>query len=301
MKKLLFVSFFISLSLYSKVIQKEVAYVHKGNLALRTSQQPAPLFCFGQFLVDKGNIQGFFSPEWLTSSQKYFSSLVPSMVYGFENNVAFLGGIPFAVKYKQETVGSYHLCHPELVSGSKSSGVGDIFAQVEYGFYIHEGLTYVNKLTLVSGLTLATGSAKKNPPTGVGASNLFMGFTAHHRAIDWYYWISPGLNYTVPQNGIKPGVNFLYQAGLARNIFYLTEKQIITLMLEMLGSYTANGEQGGVRKTSTNTFSLAPTLWISTMHFILKAGVLIPVVQQSINPADKDNYKVVLTAGWTFN
>lgn len=287
MKKLLLTPFFISLSLYAKVIQKEVAYVHEGNLALRTSQQPAPLFSFGQFLVDKRNIQGFLSPEWLTSSQKYFSSFVPSMVYGFENNVALLVGVPFACKYKQET--------------RRSSGVGDIFAQVEYGFHIHEGLTYVNKLTLVGGLTLSTGSARKNPPTGVGASSLFLGLTAHHRAIGWYYWISPGVNYWVPQNGIKPGVNFLYQAGLARNLYYVTEKQIITVMLEFLGSYTAKGAQGCTRQAATNLISLAPSLWVSTLHCILKAGVSIPVVQQSINRTDKDNYNAVLTLGYTFN
>ena len=76
MKKILFILFYVSVA-FSRD-QEKVDHIIEGNLALPTSQQPSPLFCFGQNIVDKGDVQIFGDVDYLKGKNLKFSEFIPS-------------------------------------------------------------------------------------------------------------------------------------------------------------------------------------------------------------------------------
>lgn len=298
---LLFFIFTLSLVGREPVERHDTIHLYEGNLALRTAQQPAPLYSFGHFLVDKGNIQGFLAPNWLFGPQKYVFSLTPQLKYGFTNNSALLVGLPAALKAKDTT--------------TSMSGLGDLFWLLESAFHTKDTLNYIDAITLLVGSTFPTGkpnkspvisptgSPNRNPGLGFGAPSMFFGLTAHRRSIDWYYWLNTGATYIAPYQGTRTGSNFIYQVGVGRKIYAVSQKMIVTGMLEFLGLYTENDTLCKAKDpaSGSNIISIAPVFWFSTMHFLLKAGVSIPVIQQVNNKADKNIYTATIVAGFTFN
>ncbi len=275
--------------MYGTIIRKETVYVHEGNLALRPSQQPSPLFSFGQFIIEKGIIQGFVNPLFITGSQTYYSSLIPAFVYGIEDYIALLAGLPLITKSKQGT--------------ASSSGIGDIFAQTEIFFFRKDYETYIRRMSLVCGLTLPSGSFSKNPSLGIGAPSVFLGLTAFQRGTKWYFWTSEGFTYNFPHNSTHLGTNFVYQAGIGRNVSYRADERIITFMLEFLGSYTSAKTLNGIKDkaSSSNIISISPEIWISTYHVVFKAGGIIPLLQQTKGGPKKNNFTFLAVIGYTFN
>jgi len=47
--------------------EKEIQHIKEGNFALPTSQQPSPLFSFGQNILDKGDIQALAQKQTNTN------------------------------------------------------------------------------------------------------------------------------------------------------------------------------------------------------------------------------------------
>lgn len=287
MKKLFFL--FLHINSTHALVQKESINIREGNLAMRTSQQPAPLFSFGQITVDNGNIQAFLKPVFITDHQKFFSTLIPSVVYGVTNRLTLEIALPGAPKLKQR-----HAC---------SSGLGDMWTELEYVFYEKPTPTYNNLISLVGIAYFPTGSASKCPPTGNGAPAIFLGIAARHRAIKWYYWLSPGFTYSFPNQGTHVGTNVVYQFGIGRNLAYISEKQIVTAICEVLGSYTTATSLHGVKDSSSrsNFISIAPEIWISSEHVIFKAGGVIPLLQHVHDSSHKNNYQISFILGYTFN
>ena len=97
-KKLFLALLITSLNIIYSRDQDTIEHVLEGNLALPTSQQPSPLFCFGQTVIDKGDIQAFIFEDTIAGKNKNFSEVIPNFVYGRNNNLALSGGIPIASK-----------------------------------------------------------------------------------------------------------------------------------------------------------------------------------------------------------
>lgn len=266
----MYIVFGVQLLAIATAVAFESPSVHlkQGNLALRTSQQPAPLFGFGQFLVDKGNIQLFGISSWQQQQHKNVGAITPRVIYGFTERLTAFADIVGNVR-----------------------GFGDFEMQAEYLAYKNDTRTYVDKFTFVGALTWPTDTKFHCPTIGFGAPSAFAGVTVHRRAIDWYYWLSPGVQYVSPQSNEKRAWNILYQAGLGRNVYYKTDHAIVTLILEFLGLYRNAA-------STNNTLFLAPTFWFSTYHFTLKAGVSCPVLKQGKGAG---GYSALLLVGWTFN
>lgn len=269
MKKILFGLLYIFTA--NAIEQDKIPHLVEGNLALPASQQPTPLFCFGQNIVNKGDTQVIISTDCLTGKNRNFAEIVPTLLYGITDNLSLFTGIPIAMQFK--------------LDNHRSSSCEDIFAQLEYAFYNKETLHSLNQATLVGNITIPTGSFRKTPPTGYGLPSFFLGATASYTGCDWYFFGSSGALLTIPHHHIKFSNQFLYQAGIGRNLNYVTSKRLITLTIELFGNYNlknnsrrqANLNVGGI---DSNSFFIGPSLWVATQQFVLEIGIAFPAIQQ---------------------
>ncbi len=269
--------------------KEEIETVKIGNLALPTSQMPGPLVSFGQNTVDKGDLQAFVFPDILKGKNREFVEVAPSILYGIRDDLSIFIEFSVAAKFKED--------------GQQSHGIEDTLIQFEYTFYNKQSLTYIDQATIVTGIVIPTGSAFKIPPTGFGSLSIFLGATASHTATDWYYFVSPAALLTTSHRGTKFGNIFFYQAGLGKNISYVPDKWIFTWMVEFDGTCRQRDRiLGSIDPDSGgNTILLGPSLWFSTQHLILQAGISWVISQHLFGIQNKDTYFASANIGWKFN
>jgi hypothetical protein len=180
----------------------------------------------------------------------------------------------------------------------------DIMGQLEYSLYLKEAETYTNEVTLVTSCLLPTGHPCRDPSTGFGSPSFFVGFTAYHIGIEWYYYVSPGvLLPTKYGNHTKIGNQFLYDCGIGKNISYKPDKWIFMWMIELIGIYEQRDRINGIidNDSGGNTVILAPSLWFSTDRIILQASIAPIISQDLFGDQSKDQFIVSFSVIWKFN
>ena len=259
-----------------------------GNLAFPVSQQPTPLLSFGQNLLDKKQAQATLLATQFKGDDQYFINIVPTLLYGFADNFSIYLSAPFAVRYRQKN--------------QHSSGPGDAIIQLEYAFYTKAYRTYYDQATILTSVTIPTGSTKKNPNIGIGSNSFFIGGTYSRMEVDWFYFTSQGGIITTSSHRIKHGNQFLYQFGLGRRIAN-TKEWLFAWMLEFNGIYSWKDKIQGVydKNSGGNVIYLTPSLWISSIEsLIVQLGVSVPIYQHLFGNQIKNDYAVELNLGWTF-
>lgn len=267
-----------------------VQHVEQGNLTLPTSQQPGPLFGFGQNIVDQGDIQAFGIIAYMRGKNKQSVDVVPTVLYGVSDSFSLLCALPVAARLKE--------------NGYCSSGVEDLVLQGEYAFHNKDRQTYANQATLVANIMLPTGSSKKQPPTGFGSPTFFLGGTASHMSINWYVFASVGaLLTTAHRQGTCFGKSLLYQSGFSRNIAYRERSWILNWLVELYGLFSAHDKIAGCinKNSGGNSFFIAPSLFFSTQRLWVQAGVAFPVAQHLFGVQNKMHSIVLFDASWKFN
>ncbi|MCX5922739.1 MAG: hypothetical protein NTX86_05445 [Candidatus Dependentiae bacterium] len=271
----------------TRLQRHEPNQIKKGHLALPSSQQTGPLFAFGQNIIDKGDLQGFISANSTIGNSKNFTTVSPSLLYGITNQLSLLFELPIAARFK--------LCN------NKSSGLGDMFLQLEYAVYDADTITYSNQITLVTAITLPTGKAFASPPTGVGSPSFFIGATASHMGTDWYVFTSQGGIITTERNNAKFGNSFLYQFGISKTI---GDKSgwIFAAMLEWFGTYSqrAKIKERIDRNSGGNIFSVGPSLWASSERFVAQAGIAFVSTQNLFGRQPANRLIPAINIGWKF-
>ena len=266
----------------------ETTHVFEGNLALPASQQPSPLFCFGQEVIDKGDAQIFGYTDFLYGNQDFVAEVTPSIFYGVTKNFTLSLNIPVAAQLK--------------AFGAQSSGIEDMWLQGEFAFYNRDRRRSVVQATLVTTLFFPTGSSKKNPPTGLGNPSVFLGVTCSYMSVDWNAFIAPGGYFSKDTSGRGDGNKFFYQAGFGRNIAYRSKSWLLMAMFEMYGM-VKSGMDGAksIRGPSfdDNAFYLGPSLWFSTRRWIVQAGIMFPAYQKKMVPPSKNYFFTALSIGYT--
>ncbi len=301
--------FFIICLVFAKIKareQEKVEFVPEGNLALPTSQQTSPLFCFGQNIVDKGDIQAYMFINSFIGKNNNFTDLIPNVFYGITDDLSVIAGIPIVAQFKVP----HQSC--------SERGFDSIFVQFEYAFYNDDHPTYANQATLVANVsaplrspkmtTISIGNVSRPAAIafpGLESPSFFFGLTASHMATDWYYFASAGAVIPVSFHETKADTQFLYQAGICRNIYYKPHKLIISGLLEFFGTLSkpnkvpcANFAQNN--RCLTNIFYIGPSLWIATERFIFDIGIAFPVTKQK-NDGTKNTCLFALETGWKFN
>ena len=175
-----------------------------GNFSLPVSQQPSKFISIGENNIEKGQLLLAVFADAYLGKHSYSTDVIPNVLYGITNELTILLGVPFSPRNKD------HDAH--------SSGMEDVFAQLEYTIYNEENTHASNQATIVAGVTFPTGSSTKTPPTGFGSNAFLLGITYSHMTVDWYYLMSPGVVLTTSKHGTKFGEQFLYQFGLGRNL-----------------------------------------------------------------------------------
>lgn len=166
-----FISCFIGCLLFSSIAQAmkqgapapSVTPPSIGLFALPPSQEPGPFFSFGQNIIEKNKLQLYLFPTYVKIEEGDFFAFTPSLLYGLTDSASFYLFTPLAIDYRN---GTYH-----------SSGVSDTTLQFEYAFYQSADLIKSEFASVVTAVTLPTGSFKKSPPTGFGSPSYFLGAT----------------------------------------------------------------------------------------------------------------------------
>jgi hypothetical protein len=290
-----YVAFVLSIIAFS-VVGKEneswfpgkPALPHIGNFALPISQQTGPLLAFGQNIVDKGELLAFAYGNQHKGHQESFAEVIPSIIYGITDKCSLFVEVPVAVKFRSEEF--------------TSRGLADLIVQLEGIVYINEVALVVNEITLVGNMTFPTGSAKKDPAIGFGSPTFFVGVTASHTGVDWYYFTSLGEQITTIHKGTKFGNQFLYQFGLSRNIVYKTDKWLFNWEIELNGVYRQRNKVSGMLDCNSggNTLFLGPSLWFATQRFIVSGGISAVITEHLFGNQHKTNYLAAAFVGWKF-
>ena len=258
-----------------------------GNYSLPTSQQPAALFGFGGNIIDKGEVQLYLFADDFVGKKKITIDIIPSVLFGITDNWSVFFNAPFT---------------PLLRDGpNKSSGLEDFFIQLEYAFYNKSTATYVDQATLVTNITVPTGSIHKNPPTGFGSPGLFLGGTYYRTWVDWFAFTANGAVLTGSEHGTKFGDQFLYQMGFGRN-FPSPKGWIYAWMIEVDGQYNKKNRIDEIidNNSGGNTIYVTPSIWISSKEMLFQFGVSLPVNQNLFGDQNKFDYALNLNFAWSF-
>ncbi|MCW8399409.1 hypothetical protein OQJ26_11465 [Legionella sp. PATHC038] len=285
---LLFASFLYGASAHpaQKAIHSDAEPPKIGNFALPLSQQPGPLVSFGENIIAKNETQFFLFADDFAGVDKHFVDVMPGILYGITDDLSIFINAPMAAGYVQ--------------NGKKSSGFEDAFLQLEDAFYTKKTSSFVEQATLVMNITLPTGSAQKQPPTGFGSPSFFIGSTLSRMYVDWFAFTSPGVVLTTRRNDTKFGNQFLYQAGFGRNIINI-KKWMFAWMVEGDGQYAQRNRINGVIDFNSggNVVYVTPSLWASSKKVIAQFGVGLPVTQNLYGNQTRNSYVLVANVGWT--
>ncbi|MDR3550337.1 MAG: hypothetical protein P4L31_02920 [Candidatus Babeliales bacterium] len=289
MKKLFFVFLCCNTLLGKDVDESNIIQEKKGNIALRPSQQPSPLFSFGQLIVDKYTVQPQIDINLPKINNEKNNSIIFSLLYGMTDYLSVFINIPVATNI--------------TVNNQKSSGLGDIFAQFELLVHSKSDVKSTAQTTLVGTILFPTGSTITIPPIGNQASGFFLGSTYSYLATDWYYYASGGYQIaTRNQTQKKPGNQLLYQAGIGHSVGN-PWGCIFSWFFEFNGTYeqhtTINNRKD--RNTGGNSIYLGPTVWISSEKFFLETGIAFPIVQNLNGKQNKTEYVFGLDIGVTLH
>lgn len=267
-------------------VESKKIQVDEGNFALSTSQQPGPLLGFGQNIVDKGDFQIFTYPYYLKGHNKKFNEITPIILYGITDKLSMFIEFPITLMFKNGPL--------------EYRGVQDIPIQLEYAFYTQEEKTTADQLTVVGNITLPIGSVLKAPPTRFGSLSFFLGLTACHTRIDWYYFTSIGGTLTTTRTGTKIGNQFLYEFGISKNLAYKGNEWIFNGMIEFNGIYQGRNTTKNILNVNSGRHQifLGPSLWLSTKRFILQGGISCPIYQHMLGNENKDKYLIAFDICW---
>lgn len=259
-----------------------------GNFLLPTSQQPGPLYGFGQNIVDRHDLQFFLYVNEHGSKKTSFTDIIPCFLYGLRDNVSLFVVLPFTPLYKSG-------CH-------RSAGIEDMSIQLEWAFYNEMKQKSATQSTLVGNIAFPTGSVTKNPPTGFGATSFFLGFTLSHTAQYWYAWIQGGAQLTTQHKATKIGNQFFYQGGI-EGVISARDKRLIAWELELFGQYEQKNKIKGVRDENSggNIFFIGPSLWVSNEKHTLQLGMAFPAAQHLFGDQIKTRFFLSFFYAYKFN
>lgn len=282
----------ITMNIYSIIILCTFFIAHsdqerRGNLALSTSQQPGPLFGFGQNIVDQYDLQLFTYGMFNHGNNVNIDDIVPTLLYGIRNDLSLFIYVPWS---------------KNQIDSRSSSGISDLLVQLEYALYEKEKETASDQITLVSNVTFPTGSFQKDPPTGLDKASLFFGYTASSLGVTWYSFQATGIIVPIGNKELCIPPIILYQGGVCRNIGFKPDKWIASFVFEFFGTYQK--KQAVPLRIHTiyevNSFYIGSSLWYSTPHLIIQFGIAFPLKQDLSDITIPRNYLAQFDIGWKF-
>lgn len=260
-----------------------------GNFSLPASQQPGPLFGFGQNMLDQHDLQYFTYIDQISGDRRGMTRVIPTFLYGIRDNFSL---------YTELSI----IPQAEWL-GCCNHGIQYILAQLEYAMIDMLTEITTTQVTLVGNMTFPTSTRVSLPYIGFGAPSFFLGSTASHFTQRWYVYAAlGGLIPLQDSHGTKFGDQVLYQAGISRNLYGVDDQAIINLTLEMIGNYSEKSQIEGVINPNFggNSILLAPSIWISTLHWSIQVGCGGYVFQSLHGIQNENSYSWCIDIGYKF-
>jgi len=281
----------------------------RGNFALPGSQQPSTFFTFGQNILEKDLLMALNYLEYRKIDGAYICTEFPYALYGIRNDLSILVACPFVISFD---------------GSCRKVGIGDIYGQLEYAYYQKDLGTSQIQTTLVGGMSLPTGSGRAAVPTilepgatgilsltspvaaripaGLGAVGFFLGTTAAFYSQCTYVFACLGGGLPTSHHGTRFGKQLLYQVGIGNNLTYRPNEMIFSCLVELFGNYMTRNRICGIMDPNSggNLFHVAPSLFLSTQHFIIEMGVAFPVAQHFFGTQSKEKFTFAVQMAWTF-
>ncbi len=286
---LAFFTFFISTVYGRTELPEKLNAPRLGNYALPGSQQVFPLVAFGQAVMGANVLQlGMPVTATVGSQNNYTTSITADILWGITDYLSLYVALPVSLRNRSQN--------------SYSSGLNDMLIQFE-GALLEAGDKYhAYTWTLVGNVTAPFGSIEKNPPTGFGATSFFVGSTFSYLDPIWYAFASSGLTMPLKGKDIQSGNQFLYQAGVGRNI-PTSDKFIFSWILEFDGIYTTRNKINGVNdpNSGSNLIYMTPSLYLATRSWIFQLGAGYPIIQTVNGNQSKQYFLAVFDLTYTIS
>ncbi len=257
-----------------------------GNFSLPASQQVGPFYSFGDLIVDKGQIQFLLYVQDLRGKNSSYIDFYPAFIYGASDNLALSLTVPVA-SYKE--------------GNDASSGLEDLYCQVEYAFYTASTKTHADQATVVAYASVPTGSVDKDPMTGFGNPGYFLGMTLNRMTVNWFAFMNYGALFNPTWKSLQIGDQYYYQYGLSR-VISTWKGWLFSWLLELDGTYTKQNRVNGVMDPDSGGHEvlLIPSLWISSEKIIIQFGAGYPVYQNFNGNQPTSRYLIAVDFLWTF-
>ena len=287
MKK--FILFFLFISIHAKISESDskIETVKEGNFALSTSQQPGPLLGFGQNIIDKCDFQFYFYSDYIKVCNKKTADPMPGFLYGIRDDLSMFFNIPIT-KYIDSTENCKTLAGVSL--------------QCEYAYFSKTNIRSAHQATILAAISGPNGSMIKQAISNRQSSTFFIGGTYNYMSVDWYIYTSLGGLFSIRQTEESQlGDNFLYQAGLGRNLYH-SKDYIYLFLVEMLGAkFKQNIVSAAIDQNSGgNLIFIAPSFWFSSKKLIIQLGFAIPLLQNLNGNQSEYKFQIDCNIGWTF-
>lgn len=259
-----------------------------GNLAFPVSQQPTPLVSFGQNLVAEGQFIYQLQASNFQGKNEYFIEVSNSVIYAFQDNLSIFIFVPHGVRFRQ---GNHH-----------STGIEDLIIEFEYAPYTEEFKTFYDQISIVSNISIPTGSHRKNPLLGKGANSFFIGAVYSTMGINWFSFVSYGGIFNASSHRMRAGNRFLYQYGVGRRI-WSNANWLLDWMVEFDGEYVDRDIVKGIinKNSGGNLIYATPSIFLSkSKHFAFQFGVGFPLIQQLYGRQNRKEYSLQTKVSWSF-
>lgn len=210
----------------------------------------------------------------------------PSILYGITDKFSVYLNVPIVISNNQN---QYY-----------ASGLGDASVQFEYAIASNSTEQYSEQATILSNLSIPSGSTTKLPTTGTGSPSFLIGTTLSRMYSDWYGFMSAGFIATTSENATKFGNTALYQFGIGKNLFAQKDAWVLSALVEIDGQYNQKNKiQAQIDNDSGgNVIMVTPSLWFSMNKFILQGGIGAPLVQHLYGEQNKNHFTLVTSFGW---
>lgn len=283
----------------------------KGNFA--NSVTPITVFGFGQDIINRNQWYLFMTATQRKGYNNNTILFYPSFIYGFTNYCSLYVAIPTFPKVK--------------IGKEQKGGLSNVIAQLEYALYQEKAEELTTQISILGsiGFPTTTFSNKyfnlKNFIEARNSFEYFLGGTASYLSANIYAYASLGnwfKAYTTMNSTsttidmlstcsteqhirVKNGNIFLYQFGIGHN---LGNPWGTTLLgsIECNGYYEKRDTIKGVptENSGGNTILLGPTLCMSTSHWLVQAGVLLPALQKLNGNQPQTRYVLQFDAAFIF-
>lgn len=265
-----------------------------GNFVVPISQRPRPLFCFGQNLVEEGNLLGADALIFFEGQHKneFVNSL--TVLYGITDDLHTFVNVPVPAFRRVES--------------TKKGGLGEINIQTEYVFFERNTLYRTAKATVIGTVYFPTGILIDPSPVNFSSYTLTHSFTAFlaagtfgYTTFDWYFYTILGNLFPRKNENSQLGQVLFYEFAVGHNLGRYSDK-VLALTLEFYGTYQKQTliDMSYDPNSGGNTFFLAGAFWYSTDRVMIQAGVNVPVLQHLRGTQTKASFVLMWQGTWTF-